>query len=106
MKTEKLSKGTLINGKYRVLELKADTYFGSIYKAFNTSEKDSYVELYQLNDEVLDVRKLGISAEKIEQFKFEDVTYIAVSVEEESCKQQESIFRELEEIDEIGRAHV
>lgn len=101
MKTEKLSKGTLINGKYRVLELKTDTCFGSIYKAFNTSEKDSYVELYQLNDEVLDVGKLGVSAEKIEQFKFEDVTYIVVPDEEDAEKQQESISLELKEIDEL-----
>lgn len=101
MKMKKLSKGTMINGKYRVLELKADTCFGSIYKAFNTSEKDSYVELYQLNDEVLDVRKLGVSAEKIEQFKFEEVTYIVVPAEEDAEKQQESISLELKEIDEL-----
>lgn len=101
MKIEKLSKGTMINGKYRVLELKTDTCFGSIYKAFNTSEKDSYVELYQLNDEVLDVRKLGVSAKRIEQFKFEDVTYIVVPVEEDTEKQQESIWLELKEIDDL-----
>lgn len=101
MKIKKLAKGTMINGKYRVLELKADTCFGAIYKAFSTSGKDSYVELYQLNDDVLDVKKPEISAKKIEQFKFEDFTYIVVSAEENTQKQQESILLELKEIDEI-----
>lgn len=101
MKIEKLSKGTMINGKYRILELKADTCFGSIYKAFNTSKKDSYVELYQLFDEVLDISKLGVSTENFEQFEFEDVTYIIVPAEEDAEKQQKSISLELKEIDEL-----
>lgn len=101
MENGKLSKGTLINGKYRILELKANTCFGPIYKAINTCEKGSYVELYQLKDEVIDVGKHGVSAEKLKQFEFENVTYIAVPSEDDACEQQESFLLELKEIDEL-----
>lgn len=101
MKINELEEGTIINGKYRVLKLKADTCFGTIYKAFSTSGKGSDVELYQLNDDIFDVKKSEILAKKIEQFKFEGVTYIVVPAEENTENQQESILLELQEIDDI-----
>lgn len=78
MKLKELSKGTMILEKYRVLELKINTYFGAIYNAYNIYEENGYVNLYQLNNDAFRNKDFAITGENIDCFQYEGITYIAV----------------------------
>ena len=99
MKLKELSKGTMILEKYRVLELKINTYFGAIYNAYNIYEENGYVNLYQLNNDAFRNKDFAITGENIDCFQYEGITYIAVPDTENSEAEQISL--RLDSIDEL-----